>query len=217
MSIVSLPKVVLFDWDGTLADSYAFLEGAHDYTLDKLGLVVPPSGWYNEYFGKPPHLIYGFIYGDLAEAARDLFLAYFHKHSAEATQPLPGAIDVILWLRKQGIVTGVVTNMLPAGVHQKITEFGWSDYFDVVVGAGEAARNKPSPDPVVLALERCGYEGDAGDVWFLGDTINDIEAACGAGCQALLVSKSAKDVFEDDRILMKIVGYGEFLAFLRGI
>ena len=212
-----LPKIILFDWDGTLADSYAFLEGAHDYVLNSLDLEKRISGWFYEFFGMPADLIYRSVYGDKAEDARNLFLEYFHKHSAEATQPIPGAIEVILWLREQGIITGIVTNMRPEGIAMKLTHFGWSHYFDVVVGAGEAAQNKPAPDPIYLALERCGYDGDMEDVWFIGDTVPDMDAAQAAGVCKFFISPQvlSEHFVKTYDPVERIDNYRNFISFLQ--
>lgn len=211
-----LPAVVLFDWDGTLADSYAFLEGAHDRVLAVLGLPPRGEGWFFEFFGMPADLIYRIVYGERAERARELFLDYFYKHSAEATQPVRGGLKVIKWLRSRGVKTGVVTNMRPEGINRKLEEFGWVSYFDSVVGAGEAAQNKPAPDPIFLALERMGYDGDMGRVWFIGDTVTDLQAARSAGCPRLFISHGKADslIEAEYDLLYQIQDYETFLAWL---
>ena len=63
---------------------------------------------------------------------------------------------------------------------------GWDRYFGRMVGAGDAARDKPADDPVALALDGSGIRpGD--DVWFVGDTDIDIDCAHNAGCIPVLL------------------------------
>ena len=66
---LTLPRAVFFDWDGTLADSFACIEGAHNHALTALGLQAREKGWFSHYFGKPREFIYDDIYGDAREQA----------------------------------------------------------------------------------------------------------------------------------------------------
>ena len=219
MSALTLPKVVLFDWDGTLSDSYAFLEGAHDHVLQVLGFPAKEAGWFEPYFGMSADLIYQHVYGDLGEKAQPLFVEYFYAHSGEAMQPIAGSEDVLCWFKEQGVLTAVVTNMRPPGIAQKLADFGWEQYFDATVGAHEATQNKPAPDPVYLALERCGYDGDMADVWFIGDTDADLAAAKAAGCQRFYLSKREPQslMVAEYGPLQHIRNYADFLTLLREI
>jgi phosphoglycolate phosphatase len=214
---VVLPDVILFDWDGTLADSYGFLEGAHNMVLESLGLPARQDGWFQEYFGMSSDLIYRMVYDAQAEAARTLFLDYFYAHSASLMQPVAGSEDVLKWLREKGIKIGVVTNMRPEGINRKISDFGWGHYFDCVVGADEAARNKPAPDPIFLALERLEYKGETERVWFVGDTITDMDAAKAAGCPRLYVfhGKVESLISNQYNLIYQINDYVDFLVWLK--
>jgi phosphoglycolate phosphatase len=63
---------------------------------------------------------------------------------------------------------------------------GWSALFGAIVGAGDAAADKPDAAPVRLALEASGI-GTGESVWFVGDTGVDIECARNSRCVSVLL------------------------------
>jgi len=73
-----------------------------------------------------------------------------------------------------------------------VVHLGWSGYFGAVVGAGDAAADKPDPAPVLLALDRLGAAADR-SVWYLGDTALDMDTARAAGVTAVLVGDASHD------------------------
>jgi phosphoglycolate phosphatase len=67
-----------------------------------------------------------------------------------------------------------------------VEAIGWSRFFGRVVGAGDAAIDKPHAAPVALALEPSGI-GAGEAVWFVGDNGVDMECAHNSGCVPVLL------------------------------
>ncbi len=85
---------------------------------------------------------------------------------------------------------------------------GWQPYFAQLVGADDAARDKPHPDPVHLALE--GSNIQPGEhVWFIGDTVIDLECAQNTQCTPVLYGIADADVLEhcEDGVLRRYGGF----------
>jgi phosphoglycolate phosphatase len=61
-----------------------------------------------------------------------------------------------------------------------------------VIGAGDAAADKPDPAPILLALDRLGKAAER-SVWYLGDTALDMHAARAAGVTAVLIGDASHD------------------------
>ena len=181
-SHIQKPDVVLFDWDATLANTYPLLEKAHNHVLQTLGMPPRPDGWLKPIFGMTREESYIAAYGRSDEEIDRMFMSYVQAHHLKETQPMAGAEALLQFLSDCGIPMGVVTNKRPPLVSAEIDAFGWRNYFDVVVGAGEAKANKPSGAPLILALERLSYKGDASQVWFFGDSATDQMAAKDFGC-----------------------------------
>ena len=75
---------------------------------------------------------------------------------------------------------GVVSNKAGRYLRAEVAHLGWAGHFGAVVGAGDAAADKPDPRPILLALERLGHPPD-GSVWYLGDTALDMAARAPRG------------------------------------
>lgn len=184
--MIDLPKAAFFDWDGTLADSYAFLEGAHNHVRMSFGLPSFREREFEHYFGKPRDELYRIIYAPHEAEAKKRFEAYVREHHLKLP-PLPGAGDLLKTLKELGVVCGVVSNKKPEFIFMEIEHFGWEDYFVSYVGAGEASADKPSAAPLALAIEKARLTLEKNDIWFVGDTDNDLLCAREYGCKAVLV------------------------------
>ncbi len=186
---MSLPKALFFDWDGTLVDSYAFLEGAHNHVKTELGLPLFKEGEYLLYFGKPREYLYEQVYGEYATKAWELFEVYVQDNHAEKLVAMKDADKLLEAVHAIDIVCGVVTNKRPSLVQREVATFEWDKYFSAVVGAGEAEADKPSSAPLELALKRAG-DLHKDDIWFVGDTEIDAQCARNLGCPFVVVHEN---------------------------
>ena len=195
MTNITLPTAIFFDWDGTLVDTFGLLEQSHNHALETLGLNTDcpneyPTGWFLKYFGGQRDQIYLDIYGaDLALTARGLFEDYFSAHHCSLISTINGAVDLLETLKKLSIPMGVVSNKKPEFVKPEITHLGFDHYFETIVGAGQAANDKPSPDSILLGLSQAGITPSR-DVWYIGDSINDYLAAEAVGLNLVFIESS---------------------------
>ncbi len=186
---VKLPKIMIFDWDGTLADSFVFLNNAHNHVRDIFEMEPMAPEEFKYYFGKPREILYRKMYVNRADEAKTHFESYVVDNH-HLLQPLGGAGELLEMLHKAGIVMSVVTNKRSKFVVKEIENMGWDPYFASVVGAGEAEQDKPSLAPLHLALETGGIEASPADTWFIGDTDIDLECARNFACAGVLVGDS---------------------------
>lgn len=188
MTLSSLPSAIFFDWDGTLVDSYTLLEAAHNHTLGLLGFAPLGEGVFASYFGKPRDLLYNALYPGKFDEAKAAFEHYYRSHHLTGIRVLPGVESLLAFLAGQGVICGVVTNKKADFIRAEIIHLGWQDYFSAVVGAGDAAADKPSPAPLQLAIELSGIKAPVYDIFMVGDTENDIICASSAGCKSVLIA-----------------------------
>ena len=87
---------------------------------------------------------------------------------------------------------GIISNKAGAFLRREVVFLGWSRFFGPVIGAGDAASDKPDPAPIHLALSQLNRIGDA-SVWYMGDTALDMRAARAAGVTAVLVGNADHD------------------------
>jgi phosphoglycolate phosphatase len=86
----------------------------------------------------------------------------------------------------------VVSNKAGEFLRREVSHLGWSRFFGPVIGAGDAIRDKPDPDPIHLALSLLGRAADR-SVWYMGDTAVDMQAARAAGVTAVLIGDAQHD------------------------
>ncbi len=184
---IQRPDAVFWDWDGTLVDSYGFLNDAHSHTLMALGFKPFKDGEYKQYFGKPRETLYPAIYKDKCEEAKEIFGKYVVENSHKIPI-IPDGKIVLEYFHAQNIPMGIVSNKKAELITLEVAHLGWQKYFPTIVGAGDAEADKPSPTPLLLALGRADIDPKTSNVWYIGDTENDLACAQSAGCESLFLT-----------------------------
>lgn len=187
MNDMTLPDIVLWDWDGTLMDSYSFLNNAHNQTLTHLGFEPFKEGEYKKYFGMPREVLYPAIYKDKHEDAKKIFVDYVTKNADKAI-PVQGAEKALNFFKEHNIPMGVVSNKKAELISLEKQHVGWEHYFDVLIGAGDAKADKPEPDSIIFALDKMNIDPNEKVVWYMGDTENDLAAAHKAKCACIFLT-----------------------------
>jgi phosphoglycolate phosphatase len=187
---MSRPQAIIFDWDNTLVDTWPTI---HDAT-NHCRLAMGHEPWTIEETKARVRLslreAFPLYYGDRWEEARQIYMERFNAIHLERMCPLPGCLAMLEALAAEGIYLGIVSNKTGEVLRREAEHLGWARFFGAIVGAGDAARDKPAPDPVVLALAPGGIVPGE-HVWFVGDTATDIECAIAAGCVPVLLYGTA--------------------------
>ena len=217
-NIQSLPDIVLWDWDGTLMDSYGFLNDAHNQTLIKLGFEPFKEGEYKQYFGMPREVLYPAIYKEKHEEAKMLFVDIVTQN-ADKARPIEGAEQVLNFFKKQNIPMGVVSNKKAELILLEKKHIGWEHFFDILVGAGDAQDDKPSAAPIHLALEKMNTKSEKHHIWYMGDTENDLAAAKNAHCECVFLKghTNTENLIQQYKPLLTFEKYDELHEILVAI
>ena len=184
------PTALLYDWDNTLVDGWAAVTAA----LNAVFAAFAMPAWTAEDTRSRARLSlresFPTMFGADWERARDLFYATFRDQHLDHLRPMQGAAEALVagaaW--PQGVVSNKVGNFLRA----EVAHLGWAPNFRAVVGAGDAAADKPDPAPIHLALQTLGLRAEA-SIWYLGDTALDMQAARAAGVTAVLIGDAGHD------------------------
>lgn len=195
---ITRPDVVLLDWDGTLVNSMQGIFDAHNHTRVYMG---HPAWTWDEYKGfmrSSSRELYPKLYGDRAQEAMDVLYEYYGAHHLQGLEELPGAASLLAAVHALNIPMGVVSNKKHEMLLRESAHLGWDKYFGgALVGAGVAAKDKPAPEPVHMVLETMKIKENQGVIWYIGDTITDLQVARAANCNAVLVLNGEK---KDDLI-----------------
>ena len=108
-------------------------------------------------------------------------------------------------LRERGFYLGVVSNKTGKFLRLEAERLGWHIYFRTLVGATDAARDKPAIEPVDMALAGSGIKRDA-NVWFVGDGAVDLECARNAGLTGFLVGEPTGEPIPQEMLIPQASG-----------
>ncbi len=182
-----LPRALLFDWDNTLVDTWPTIHHALNVTLAVMG---KPAWSFEETKARvraSARESFPALFGARAEEAMEVYYGTFEKSHLAQLRAREGAGDLLRGLSEAGRYwLGVVSNKTGPILRREAEHLAWHGYFDRIVGAADAARDKPAVEPVELALDGSGVRR-GGEVWFVGDTDIDMLCAGNAGCVPVLL------------------------------
>jgi phosphoglycolate phosphatase len=186
------PRAVLFDWDNTLVENWRTIQAALNAALTDAGLAEMDMEQVMFQGRHSAQDIFPKLFGDGWHHARTIFYEHFAQNHLDGLSIMPGAQDLLDALRGRDVMLGVVSNKKGDLLRREIDFLGWSGRFSRVVGAQDAAADKPDPAPVYLALKDSGI-APSSDVWLVGDTDIDMRTAVAAGCYPVLVGPGPAD------------------------
>lgn len=169
-------KYAVFDWDGTLANTYPVISAAYDYTFDRLGLPRIP---YDEVKRITSTLqnkdTLGHIFGARKEEAGAAFYDYITRCHLEKLEAMPGARELLEFCRRAGLRCFLITNKKTRFIAEELKKLGFAEFFEKVVAAGEYAEDKPHP----LACHAVfgGNLPPAAEIAVIGDGEADVKTA----------------------------------------
>lgn len=167
---------MLFDWDGTLLDSFTADSAAYLAMFRALGIIWDGADFEKHY---SPNWLRVYRAARLPhskwEQADQLWLKAYQDQNPRL---LPGARSVLRKLHKRFLI-GIVSSGSGQRVRRQIRAFDFKQYVSVCVCCEDAAMRKPHPAPLRLALRKLSLAPE--ETVYVGDAPEDIEMARRAG------------------------------------
>ncbi|MFN3663580.1 HAD-IA family hydrolase [Yoonia sp.] len=187
-------RTVIFDLDGTLADTSGDLIAAANHCFRGLGhgdLLVHADDAAIALTGGRAMLRLGFsrvgqVDESLVDAQYAVLIAAYAEAIATHTVLYPGAMDAVEALRTAGYAVGIATNKPAALAETLLRSLGVRDQFASMIGADTLQVRKPDPAHHIEAVLRAG--GNPAQSLLVGDTITDRDTARNAGVPSVLVT-----------------------------
>ena len=183
-------KAVLFDLDGTLADTAPDLCYALNRMRAARNLPEMPVAATRAYTSlgargllgvgldvTPAHPDYG--------ALREEFLAIYADNLCRETRLFPGMPELLGALEGRGLLWGIVTNKAERYTHPLLEQLGLHKRAACVIGGDTTGKTKPDPAPLFAASERIGIAPQ--DCIYVGDDRRDVQAGRSAGMKTVVV------------------------------
>ena len=174
---------ILFDWDGTLADSIGRLYEANVAVMAAFGLPFDET-IYLRHASPDWRLMYARlgVPADRIDEANERWLAAYH--AGGTTELFDGARDALVRLDGAGYRLGLVTAGHREVVEPLLARHDLEGILEVVVYGTDLVEQKPHPAPLLHAIGR--LDGVApSDALYVGDTVEDMRMAAAAGVRSI--------------------------------
>lgn len=212
--IIKRKPALIFDFDGTLADTRKGIEEGYKalfekysdmskYTEEVRQEIIGPAliDLFPKYF---PNIEYDTLYHDYKARQREVF--------AEAITPMPNVDTVLRQLDEEGYNIGIVSTRSSEEIATLLENFGLRSCVDDICGLNDVERLKPDPQGIIEMVERNKWNRDC---VMIGDTLMDIECGINYGAYTVAyisdlkkeeeLSKAAKVAIKDIKDLLDIL------------
>ncbi len=208
-------KIIILDFDGTLADTAAVIVRTMQATIKELGLPSRTEKECAAMIGLrlieiPPVLFPDCdIDGDLYAAT---YRRLFHEYNTEgAVELYPNVMETLQELKARGYILTIASSRSHASLAEYVENLGLSSVIGYILGADDVDNGKPDPEPVARTLKRYCLNPD--EALVVGDTVFDIEMGRNAGTRTCGVtygngsrdSLAGADMITDD--FSRLTGY----------
>ena len=193
-SLTRMPRftTVVFDLDGTIADTLPLIYEAFDAALRPVVGRRLADAEIRAMFGPPDnHIIRSLVKADHEAAFRRYVDTYEREHE-RLVSAFHGVDDVLRRAAAAGVKLGVVTGKSRQTALFTLETLGMLPVFGAVYAGDDVARQKPDPEAVIKVLDDLGHD-PATPGAFVGDSAADVEAGRAAGLTTIAVTWGSPD------------------------
>ena len=176
-------KLIILDFDGTLADTRGLIVKTMQQTLEELGLESRTDEQCASMIGLPLKQAFTDLIpmsdemgGQCVETYRKIFN---ENNSLYFIPTFPHVMETLYKLHEQGYILTIASSRSNRSLREFVNDMDLNDVIPYVLGAEDVTRAKPHPDPVLQTLETFGCKAE--DALVVGDTWYDIEMGKRAG------------------------------------
>jgi HAD superfamily hydrolase (TIGR01509 family) len=181
-------KLIIWDFDGTLADTRPVIEAGMDHALQALGLDPGLRETWLTCVGLPVEDGIAHTFGplglDLAEVLRVYRTFNYQAHEHMITG-FAGMTELLAELRTLGMPLAIASSKRGLHLRRQLRALGWEGWFDPIITPDEVQAGKPDPESLALCLAAHGLAPR--DAVMVGDTPFDLDMAQRAGVPSVAV------------------------------
>ncbi len=167
-------KVILWDWDNTLADTIEPLRHAFNETFKDYHMLEITRAQMKVFMNHAGSRLFLDLFPNCdQEEVRQVYLKHYMEHVFELSL-MPGAQEILKWTKDKGFINLAASNKHHFLLKKEVEEAGLKGYFSGVFGAEQFSENKPSKvftDGVLANLS------DIKQLFSVGDGVSDIKMA----------------------------------------
>lgn len=185
------PDLIIFDFDGTLADTTATILRTYQMAIETIGADSRTDSECQATIGLPLKEGFRQLYPDFTEENLDncviTYRRIFNENKKKLTPKLyPGVKDTLNEFSKKGIRMSVASSRSRESLVEFCKDTDINTYFELILGADDVTHAKPNPEPVLITMRRLAV--DSANVIVVGDMPVDIAMGIGAECATVGVT-----------------------------
>lgn len=185
-------KTVIFDFDGTVADTGRGVRNSIKYAVEQFGIPVGDEEKLDYFIGPPLYESFEHVYGvdkETAEKLVDTYRVYYASKGIYELDVYPGLIDLLSTLKAEGVKLAVASSKPLHFLKTAVEAVGATQYFDYIIGP--ELQNHEADKSVLIksALNAVGLsEKEFDTAVMIGDRFYDIEGAKRVGITSVGVT-----------------------------
>ena len=183
-------ELFLFDFDGTLFDTYDSSVYVFEEAFRRIGINIDKKDVL-AYTREPIRDTYRKLVGSMngypsfIDSINELV---FSQKVVDMAEIYEDTARILTFLKEKNKLIGIVTSNAKDHLLDVLKRFDLDKMFDVIIGNKEESEPKPSPKPILKALEKLNYL-DKEKVIYIGDSLNDVLAAYNADIGGVLLDR----------------------------
>jgi 2-phosphoglycolate phosphatase len=209
-------RAVLFDFDGTLVDSYPAITASVNHVRALHGLPPLTEPEVRRHVGRGAgYLLQHTVPAGDPEADAAAYRAHHPSVLREGTRLMPGAAETLRALHEDKLLLGVCSNK-PVDFSRELVKYlGIASYLDIVLGPEDVPHPKPAPDMLRAGLSRLNVPAE--QALYVGDMAVDIQTARAAGVSVWVVPTGSDEIetlrqAHPDRLLRDLADLRELVS-----
>ena len=176
-------KLIILDFDGTLADTRGLIVMTMQQTIQELGLESRTDDQCAAMIGLPLKQAFTDLIpmtDAMGELCVDTYRRIFNENNAAYTIPaFPNVLETLRLLSQKGYTLTIASSRSHRSLMEFVEGMDLQEVIPYVLGADDVLQAKPNPEPVLKTLEKFGCTSD--EALVVGDTWYDIEMGRRAG------------------------------------
>ena len=185
-------KALIFDWDGTLADSTAQIVQSMQHAAQAAGFPAPSDHDVRQVIGLSLDKALSTVAPNISADQREQLVYHYRRHYLSPANRTVLFVEAAQWLPvfKQHYWLTVATGKSRAGLVKSLADTASAGYFMATRTVDECA-SKPHPEMILSLCDELGLQPH--EVLMIGDTTHDLMLAANAGADAVAVNTGAHD------------------------
>ena len=182
---------VIFDFDGTVADTGEGILKSLQYSFEQMGREVPDLSDLKKFIGPPIHYSFVTFYGVSENEVEQYIKKYrerYRKIGVYECFVYDSMVETLKTLRENGVKLGIASSKPIKLVYDVMEYLRLTEYFDAVVGTQFDDSNHPGKTDLVLQSMAKLEDSDKSRTLMVGDRFFDIDGAAGAGVDSVGVT-----------------------------